>query len=110
MNSIIEKRTSHIEKCNSEIESLDNNIKELSKDLALIQENARKKSSEIIDSAIKKASETIVKQEQALKNENDALIAETRSQLDEEMENLQSIIKEQVNTTAQIVLEKLLRS
>jgi F0F1-type ATP synthase membrane subunit b/b' len=107
MNLVIDKRDKHIHNCNIEIKNLKDNIKTLHENIENTQKKSTKQSAEIISTAIKKSSDIFNNQIKIIKQENEELINGTRKRQEEEIKNLDSAFKIQIDITAQSIFSKL---
>ncbi|MDR3224523.1 MAG: ATP synthase F0 subunit B [Holosporales bacterium] len=107
INGILSKREKLIESGNKEVKVLNTEAEKLENTLRSLREAEVKKSSEIIQVAIKNSEKTLSEQLGIAKAENDEIMSGTRKKLNNDINSLESDFKPQIDATAQTIFEKM---
>lgn len=107
MNLIISKRDEMISGKKTSVAELEKKICLMQEEIKKLNTDALKKSSEIIISATRKAEEILNDQMNIIKKENDELIYGTRKRLENEIKNLDTAFKVQIELATQKIFSSI---
>jgi F-type H+-transporting ATPase subunit b len=107
VNSIISRRDTFMAKERSLVENAETEIARMEAEIERLREDRLRSVSAIMKGAIEKSDTTLRDQIGLMKAENDAIISETRRKLNDELKNLESTLKMQIDITTQIIFERL---
>lgn len=109
INALITRRDSFVKKEQEGAEELEQKIRAIEKEIEGIKIQKIKRSAEIIKAATKKSKKVLEDQLSTLKKENEELTANLRKKFKNDIINLESSSKIQIEETAQVVFDKLFR-
>jgi F0F1-type ATP synthase membrane subunit b/b' len=107
VNGVISRRDAFMAKEKTLIENAEAEIARMEAEIERLKEDRLKSVSAIMKGAIEKSDVTLREQVGLIKAENDVIINEVRRKLNDELSNLESALKMQIDTTAQIIFERL---
>lgn len=109
INALITRRDSFVKKEQESAEELEQKIRAIEEEIEGIRIQKIKRSAEIIKAATKKSKKVLEDQLSTLKKENEELTANLRKKFKNDIINLESSSKIQIEETAQVVFDKLFR-
>ncbi|MDR1609446.1 MAG: hypothetical protein LBR78_01150 [Holosporales bacterium] len=107
VNGIFSKRDAFMAKEKTLVENAEAEIARMEAEIERLREDKLRSVSAIMKGAIEKSDAMLREQVGLMKAENDVIINETRRKLNDELRNLESALKIQIDITAQIIFEKL---
>jgi F0F1-type ATP synthase membrane subunit b/b' len=107
INSILSKRDAFMAKERSLVESAETEIARMEAEIERLKEDRLRSVSAIVKVAIEKSDVTLREQIGLIKAENDTILNETHKRLNDELGNLETTLKIQIDITAQIIFERL---
>lgn len=107
MNSKLLKRNERVKDATIEAEKFEKELNVLRNRVDEIQNNALKKSFDIVAHSRMEAADMISKKMQAVKNENEKVVNAARTQLNDEINSLESAFKCQIEKIAESMLDQI---
>jgi F0F1-type ATP synthase membrane subunit b/b' len=107
IDALLAKREAFTSKKLADITAMEAEVIRLEENVKNLQEARIRDTAEAIKYAIKRSEEMKEEQLEIVKKENEAMLGNEREKLNSEIKNLEKFFKDQIDTTAQIVFEKL---